>query len=66
MARRDTYLGAMLVTLIVTLAFARYALERIASAQRAASVQAPMFEVDPLWPKPLPNHWILGQTIGSP
>src|ERR1700686_1018802 len=25
---------------------------------------APRFEVDPLWPKPLPNHWILGQTIG--
>ncbi len=20
--------------------------------------------VDPLWPKPLPNHWILGQAIG--
>jgi DNA-binding beta-propeller fold protein YncE len=27
-------------------------------------VMAPMFEVDPLWPKPLPNHWILGSTIG--
>ena len=26
--------------------------------------QAPMFEVDPFWPKPLPNHWILGSTIG--
>mgnify|MGYP001207971805 CR=1 FL=1 len=25
---------------------------------------APMFEVDPLWPKPLPNHWLLGSTIG--
>ena len=25
---------------------------------------APSFEVDPLWPQPLPNHWILGQTIG--
>jgi DNA-binding beta-propeller fold protein YncE len=25
---------------------------------------APRFEVDPLWPKPLPNHWILGATIG--
>ena len=25
---------------------------------------APRFEVDPLWPKPLPNHWILGSTIG--
>ncbi len=25
---------------------------------------APRFEVDPLWPKPLPNHWLLGSTIG--
>ena len=25
---------------------------------------APMFEVDPFWPKPLPNHWLLGATIG--
>ena len=30
----------------------------------AAGVQAPRFEVDPLWPKPLPNHWLMGQTIG--
>ena len=25
---------------------------------------APRFEVDPLWPKPLPNHWLLGSAIG--
>ena len=25
---------------------------------------APRFEVDPLWPKPLPNHWIIGSTVG--
>ena len=25
---------------------------------------APMFEVDPFWPKPLPNHWIIGSAIG--
>ena len=25
---------------------------------------APMFEVDPFWPKPLPNNWLLGSTIG--
>jgi DNA-binding beta-propeller fold protein YncE len=25
---------------------------------------APRFEVDPLWPKPLPNHWVIGQAIG--
>jgi DNA-binding beta-propeller fold protein YncE len=25
---------------------------------------APSFEVDPFWPKPLPNNWLLGQTVG--
>ena len=24
---------------------------------------APLFEVDPLWPNPLPNHWLLGSWI---
>ena len=38
-------------------------LQNKADAQ-GRSVQAPMFEVDPLWPKPLPNHWLLGWTIG--
>ncbi|HEY7288265.1 MAG TPA: hypothetical protein VH583_00415 [Vicinamibacterales bacterium] len=36
----------------------------VASRAAAAGVEAPRFEVDPLWPKPLPNKWILGQTIG--
>ena len=30
----------------------------------ASAVRAPRFEVDPLWPKPLPNHWVMGMTIG--
>ena len=30
----------------------------------AAGVMAPRFEVDPFWPKPLPNHWVTGSTIG--
>jgi hypothetical protein len=25
---------------------------------------APTFNVDPFWPKPLPNHWILGSVTG--
>jgi hypothetical protein len=29
-----------------------------------AARSAPRFEVDPLWPKPLPNHWVIGSTIG--
>lgn len=31
---------------------------------QAAAAQAPRFEVDPLWPKPLPNHWVIGAVIG--
>lgn len=30
----------------------------------AGAVMAPKFEVDPFWPKPLPNHWLLGSAIG--
>ncbi len=26
--------------------------------------QAPVFRVDPAWPKPLPNHWIVGAVVG--
>jgi len=31
---------------------------------QAATAQAPRFEVDPMWPKPLPNHWVIGAAIG--
>jgi DNA-binding beta-propeller fold protein YncE len=34
------------------------------AAPAGETVQAPVFEVDPLWPKPLPNQWLLGMTIG--
>ena len=28
------------------------------------TVRAPVFDVDPLWPKPLPERWILGAVVG--
>lgn len=31
---------------------------------KAAAVQGPKFEVDMLWPKPMPNRWILGSATG--
>ncbi len=61
--RRNLYLGAGLAALMVMLGVGSSVIGRRAVVQ-AAGVQAPRFEVDPLWPKPLPNHWILGQTIG--
>jgi DNA-binding beta-propeller fold protein YncE len=36
----------------------------LTKASAAPVVQAPIFQVDPFWPKPLPNHWVLGRTIG--
>src|SRR5881394_2847711 len=29
-----------------------------------AAKQGPRFEVDMLWPKPMPNRWILGSVVG--
>src|SRR5215469_17256609 len=61
--RRDVFLGLGLLVLIGALGTGSSLLTRRAVVH-AAGTQAPRFEVDPFWPKPLPNHWILGQTIG--
>ncbi|HEY8469466.1 MAG TPA: hypothetical protein VIL18_07480 [Longimicrobiales bacterium] len=55
-------LGASLDTAIAGPAAARQAALE-ASARRTAE-DSPIFEVDPLWPKPLPNDWMLGSTVG--
>ena len=34
------------------------------AAIQGSTVQAPRLEVDPYWPKPLPNHWLLGSATG--
>jgi len=61
--KRDYRTGVVILALIMMLGIASALLGRHGAVQ-AAGVMAPRFEVDPLWPKPLPNHWILGQTIG--
>jgi len=33
-------------------------------AAAAAQTAAPQFQVEPFWPKPLPNNWLLGQVSG--
>ncbi|MEP6739601.1 MAG: hypothetical protein ABJA61_04440 [Caldimonas sp.] len=34
------------------------------SSSSSSSTTAPSFQVDPTWPQPLPNNWILGQVSG--
>jgi hypothetical protein len=61
--KRHLYVGAGFVAAATLLGIGSNVLDRRASVE-AVAVEAPRFEVDPLWPKPLPNKWILGQTIG--
>jgi DNA-binding beta-propeller fold protein YncE len=65
MRHRNLVIGSALVAALATLVAAQVVLERAAEAQAAGGmVEAPRFEVDPFWPKPLPNHWLLGSAIG--
>jgi DNA-binding beta-propeller fold protein YncE len=63
--KRSLWIGAAYLGLLTVLGAAHTTLERAALAQSKTAAQAPRFEVDPFWPKPLPNHWVLGQTIGA-
>lgn len=61
--RRRMALGGLGVAgLLVALAAWRPAQQTASGA--ADLVEAPRFEVDPAWPKPLPNHWLIGQNVG--
>src|SRR5713226_6091231 len=62
-ARRDLVIGVVAVVVLTSLGCGQAVLQSRADAQ-GRMVEAPRFEVDPLWPKPLPNHWLLGMTIG--
>src|SRR5438045_6363888 len=61
--KRNFYVAALFLIGLAALLVAGAILQEKAAVE-AASVMAPRFEVDPLWPKPLPNHWLQGQTIG--
>ena len=61
---RRTLIAVGFVAALVVLGLAERRLTQVASAQARGAVQAPVYEVDPFWPKPLPNHWVLGSAIG--
>ena len=57
---RKLYVGAAFVAILLALGAGQALLDQTA----AQTKQAPRFEVDPFWPKPLPNNWVHGMTIG--
>jgi DNA-binding beta-propeller fold protein YncE len=59
-----TVVGFLLVASLVGICLVLLLPASRIAGQARNSLQAPIFEVDPFWPKPLPNHWVQGSTIG--
>ena len=62
---RRTFLGGLLALAIffAALNVGQSELEKSANAVSNERM-VPQFIVDPFWPQPLPNKWLLGRTIG--
>jgi DNA-binding beta-propeller fold protein YncE len=58
---KNFLIGSAFAVALAGLGVAQFALQGKAEAQ---GMMAPKFVVDPYWPKPLPNHWVLGMSIG--
>ena len=62
---RKIFVALIFAVLIVVLDTCARELEEETVAQQESGVLAPMFEVDPFWPQPLPNHWLLGAAVAA-
>src|SRR4051794_20076869 len=62
--KRRIYVAGTFVSALLVLGVAQSLVGRVAQAQARGAVMAPRFEVDPFWPRPLPNHWLLGTPMG--
>lgn len=67
---RDIRIGIALVVTLIALGACQSVFDNqtadsaAAPSEAGTRVIAPVFDVDPLWPKPLPHHWLLGMVIG--
>ena len=65
MTKRTSFTAGIFAAGLALLVIAEQAFDRIAAQGQASSmVEAPKFEVDPAFPKPLPNGWLMGNVIG--
>lgn len=64
MMRKQLVPGATMVVLLLVLAVSERLLRPTVVAGRQPGAEPPQFLVDPLWPQPLPNRWVMGSVIG--
>ena len=60
--KRYLFLGAIGLTVAVGAGFMNPLIEPAAAA---GPLVPPTFQVDPFWPKPLPNNWVTGEVGGT-
>ncbi len=63
MKKIKLFIGGTLVLALVVLGVGQSKLQE-SSVAASNDIMAPHFLVDPYWPKPLPNMWAMGNTIG--
>ncbi|MBA2588273.1 MAG: hypothetical protein H0U98_06560 [Alphaproteobacteria bacterium] len=61
---RKFLLAAGAATLVAGLGAGPSAYRTAQAQESSGDIMVPKFEVDPFWPKPLPNHWRLAMVIG--
>jgi DNA-binding beta-propeller fold protein YncE len=60
---RFLFSAVILMALVTSLTHCSAGREEPTAADQPAE-QPPEFKVDPFWPKPLPNNWLIGQVSG--
>ena len=60
--KRISIVSVTVSALAVTAAFSLTSIGSAVFAQGRGT--APAYTVDPLWPQPLPNHWVFGSITG--
>ena len=63
MKKIKLFIGATMVVVLVVLGVGQSKLQE-SSVAASNDIMAPHFLVDPYWPRPLPNMWAMGNTIG--
>jgi DNA-binding beta-propeller fold protein YncE len=64
MKRRNGLMIVLGVLMLAALGARHDLLQPSATAQMRSTLQVPIFEVDPMWPKTLPNKWVIGSSVG--
>src|SRR2546425_10849849 len=62
--KRGRYLYALAAGAVVGIAFGPWN-QSIEAKQNGSTLKPPTFKVDPFWPKPLPDNWVMGEVGGT-